>query len=211
MQSIITSYLLQTGKCALPEIGFFKFKHKPAEYDVVNKQLLPPSEEITYSEQAIFLSPGLVHYLAEKKGLPINEAEGLLYNFCREWRERLDTGEAFCFETIGCLQKNEHGIFSFEKDPIHNYFQPVPAERVLHEKVEHTVLVGDKETTSTVMSEYYKEETPAVKRGWVVGAIILAAIGLMVLIYSFYIHKGSGIGNRNHIKIKPASETYFKP
>ena len=88
MHSIITSYLMQAGKCALPNIGFFKIKYKPAEPDHVNKQILPPVEEIVFNEQAIFLSGGLVNYLAAKKDISASEAERLLNNFCKEWREK---------------------------------------------------------------------------------------------------------------------------
>jgi hypothetical protein len=48
MLSTITSYLIQTGKCALPYIGFFNTDYKPASTDIVNKQILPPVEEIIF-------------------------------------------------------------------------------------------------------------------------------------------------------------------
>ncbi len=67
MHSIITSYLLQTGKCALPYLGFFNTEYKPAETDIVYKQIFPPLEEIVFSEETILLSPGLVNYIAAKK------------------------------------------------------------------------------------------------------------------------------------------------
>lgn len=213
MHSIITSYLLQTGKCALPDIGFFKIKYKPAESDIINKQMLPPLEEVVFSEQAIFLSPGLVNYLAVKKNIFVDEAENLLNNFCKEWKGRIEAGEALCLESIGCLQKNDAGILSFNREKFTAFFKPVPAERVLHENTEHAVLVGDRETTSTIMSDYYREEVPVVKRGWIVSAIILTSIALILLFYSFYNHRlsSSAIGNRNKLIIKSADETYVKP
>jgi nucleoid DNA-binding protein len=213
MHSIITSYLLQAGKCALPGIGFFKLKFKSAEIDIVNKQMLPPVEEVVFSEQALFLSPGFVNYLAVKKNIPAYEAEGLVNTFCREWKERLESGESLYLESIGCLQKNTAGIISFTKQKCPEYFKPVPAEKVFHVNTEHAVLVGDKQTTSTVMNEYYREESPVAKRRWVVGAIILGAIAIVILSYNFYNHKfsRSSIGNRSHFVVKPAGETYFKP
>ena len=116
MLSIITSYLLQAGKCALPNIGFFEIKYISAQTDIVNKQILPPVEEIAFNEQAIFLSAGLINYLAVKKNISESEAESLLNNFCREWKEKLEAGEALFFESFGCLQKNEAGIISFRQE-----------------------------------------------------------------------------------------------
>ena len=213
MQTIITSYLLQAGKCALPNIGLFKIKYKPAQTDIVNKQILPPVEEIVFNEQALFSSPGLINYIAQKREIPQGEAERLLNEFCKEWKEKIEAGETLCFQSFGCLQKNDAGIISFRKEIGPEYFAPVPAERVVHENAEHTVLVGDTETTSTAMNEFYKETVPVIKRKWVMGAVALAAIALVILFYGFYNHKlsTSGIGNRSHFSIKPADKTHFKP
>lgn len=213
MQSLITSYLLQAGKCALPNIGFFKIKYKPAESDIVNQQMLPPVEEIVFYEQAIFSSPGLINYIAVKKNISANEAESLANNFCKEWREKIESGETLCFDGFGRLQKNDAGIISFIKENEMMYFKPLFAERVLHKNDAHVVLVGDTETTSTVMSEYYREDVAIVKKGWAIGAAIITAIALVTLLYSFYNHKisVSGIGNRSHFSIKSAEATHFTP
>ena len=213
MQTIITSYLLQAGKCALPNIGLFKIKYKPAQTDIVNKQMLPPVEEIIFNEQALFSSPGLINYIALKKEISASEAETLLNNFCKEWKEKIEDGEVLHFESFGCLQKNDAGIISFKKEVGAEYFVPVSAERVVHENAEHTVLVGDTETTSTAMNEFYRENVPVIKRRWVVGAVVLTAIALAILFYGFYNHKlsTSGIGNRSHFTTKPADATHFKP
>jgi len=213
MHSLITSYLLQAGKCALPNIGFFKIEYKPAEIDIVNKQMLSPVEEIVFTEQAAFSSPGLINYIALKKNIALAEAENLLNNFCKEWEEKIKAGEAFCFESFGCLQKNDAGIISFKKDKEPVYYKPVHAERVLHENAEHSVLVGDRETTSTAMNEYYKENILVAKKGWIIRAAILTAVALIILFYGFYNNKMgvSSTGNRNHFNIKSAGETHFKP
>ncbi|MEP6594526.1 MAG: hypothetical protein ABJA71_01215 [Ginsengibacter sp.] len=213
MHPIITSYLLQAAKCVLPNIGFFKIKYKPAESDVVNMQIAPPVEEIVFNEQANFLSPGLIKYVAAKKNILVSEAESLVNNFCKEWKEKIEGGEVLCFESFGCLQKNDAGIISFTKEERAIYFKTLSAERVLHDNAEHAVLVGDTETTSTLMNEYYSEEAPVVKRRWVIPAIILTSIALVILFYSFYNHKisVSAIGNRSHFTIKSVGKTHFKP
>lgn len=213
MHSLITSYLLQTDKCALPNIGFFKINYKSAETDIVNKQMLPPVEEVVFNEQAAFSSPGLINYIAVKRNIPPGEAENLLNNFCKEWEEKIKAGEALCFESFGCLQKNEAGMISFTRAEGPVYCKPVNAERVLHDNTEHAVLVGDRETTSTAMNEYYKENILVAKRGWIVRAAILSAIALAILVYCLYNNKigVSRTGNRNHFSVKSANETHFKP
>jgi nucleoid DNA-binding protein len=213
MHSLITSYLIQAGKCSLPGIGFFKIKHNPAQFDVANKQMHPSVEEIIFNEQAIVLSPGLVSYLVHKKNISADEAENLLNKFCSEWKNKIEAGEKLYFEGIGSLQKNDVGIISLTKERLPEYLKSIPAERVFHENAEHPVLVGDKETTSSAMNEYYKEDVPAVKRGWLTGAIILGVITLLILLYSFYDKKISAhsVGNRHNLPVKSANETHFKP
>ena len=149
--------------------------------------MLPPVEEVVFTEQAAFSSTGLVNYIAFKKNITPAGAENLLNNFCKEWEEKIKAGEALCFESFGCLQKNDAGIISFKSDERPIYYKPAYAERVLHENVEHSVLVGDRETTSTAMNEYYKENILVAKKGWIIRAAILTAIALVALFYSFYI------------------------
>src|SRR5687767_10416546 len=115
MHSIITSYLVQTGKCALPYLGFFNTEYKPAEIDIVYKQILPPTEEIVFNEETILLSPGLVNYIAAKKNITESEAESQLEKFCKYWKEKIEEGEKLCFDSFGCLQKNELGNIYFTR------------------------------------------------------------------------------------------------
>ena len=67
--------------------------------------------------------------------------------------------------------------------------------------------------TSTVVNEHYKEDVVVEKPGWVMWALIFAAIALVGLFYNFYNHKfsTSTIGNQNKVTIKAAEKTYIKP
>ena len=64
------------------------------------------------------------------------------------------------------------------------FFQSVVAERVIHPQAEHQILVGDKETTNTVMTEFLTEK-PEVRDRWWIWAIVLGAIGLLILLIYF--------------------------
>ena len=58
------------------------------------------------------------------------------------------------------------------------------AERVIHPQAEHSILVGDKETTNTVMTDYFNEE-PVVKDRWWIWAIVLGLAALAILLFYF--------------------------
>jgi nucleoid DNA-binding protein len=211
MHSIITSYLLQTGKCALPYLGFFSTEYKPAETDIVYKQILPPLEEIVFNEETILLSPGLVNYIASKKNIAQSEAENQLEKFCTYWKEKIEGGEKLCFDSFGCLQKNELGNIYFTRAGNLAFLKAVPAERVLRQNTQDPVLADNEGNTSPVVNEYYKKDVVVARSGWIIYALILAAISLVGLFFNFYNHKSSSIiGNQNKFTIKATEKTYIE-
>ncbi|MEO6454173.1 MAG: hypothetical protein ABIN97_08885 [Ginsengibacter sp.] len=212
MLSIITSYLLQTGKCSLPYIGFFDTKYMPAVSDIVNRQILAPAEEIFFSEETNLLSTDLVKYVASKKSISESDAANQLNSFCKEWKGKIDAGETLYFETFGSLKRNEPGNIVLLKEDIYYYYKAVPADRVLHQDAEHSVLVGDIETTSAAMNKYYSEEVVIEKGTWGVGALVLFISVLIMFFYSFYNYKFSplSVGNRNHFFVKTPVQTHFE-
>ena len=69
MQDLITSYLIQAKDCSLPGIGNFKIITIPANIDVANKQMLPPSDKIIFSERTDKISDELIKYIAYKENI----------------------------------------------------------------------------------------------------------------------------------------------
>ncbi len=107
MDSLITSYLLQSKECVLPGIGSFQIKNIPATFVDDTNQLLPPSEEIIFKNEILTESPGLVKYIADKKHIEQNEAEELLLDFCNEWKKKIRAGEKLNLPPLGSLQNNK--------------------------------------------------------------------------------------------------------
>jgi nucleoid DNA-binding protein len=116
MESLITSYLLQSKECVLPGIGSFQIKNIPATYVDGANQLLPPSEEIIFKEEILSLSSGIVKYIADKKHIEENEAEGLLSNFCNVWNKKILAGEKLNLLPLGFLLSNEDGEILFKRE-----------------------------------------------------------------------------------------------
>ncbi len=210
MLSIITSYLIQTGKCALPYIGYFTTDYKPAVTDIVSKQIFPPVESIIFREEAIPLSAELINYIASKRNVSHEVAGGEFDEFCKQWNKKIDAGEKLCFETLGCLQKSDQGVLIFVREKFINYNGAVLAERVLHHDAGHSVLVGDNETTSAAMNKYYSSEPVIDRKTWRIWALALFFIALLLLIFSFYNHRfsPSSVGNRSKFTIDSAGETH---
>lgn len=213
MQALITSYLIQKKECNLPLLGHFRIKTKPADLDIASKQIFPPTDEILYSEFAANLSGDLITYISDLQNIPRDEAERKINSWCHYAKEKLDSGEKIIFNSIGSLQKDAVGNIFFQRKEGNSFYEPVSAEKIIYKNAEHSVLVGDRETTSGVMNEYYREEIIEKKLWWKLWAIILLAISLVVLFFYFYTHKFSEnlIGNQASFPTQDPPASYYSP
>lgn len=211
MQDLIASYLIQKKECHLPLIGNFMIMQVPALLDIANKKLVPSSDEIVFSEDENYLSEGLKNYFSQLEHITLQEAEEKINNWSLHAKIKLDLGEKIYFGSVGSLQKVASGNIKFEQEKVLNFYEPVNAERVIHKNAEHAVLVGDKETTSVLMNEFYKDDVVIEKKSsWKIWAIILLAISLLVLIIYFYNHSFSvnGIASKTSFPVQESPATY---
>ena len=202
MEKIIASYLVQKKECSLPGLGHFRIITKPAELDVANKELFPPTDEITFKEEEVHLRKDLVSYISLKQGIHEIHAAENINNWCINVKDKLDAGEKIYFESVGNLQKNAEGNIFFHKKSEFMMYEIVPAERVIHKNEQHSVLVGDRETTSAAMNEFYREDGIVNKKPWwKIWAVVLFILPLLILIIHFSTHHftTSGVGNQMHL------------
>ena len=153
----------------MPGIGSLTLKTKAAQTDFVNTQILAPVDEIIFSPSSGNDANGFNEFTA------ISE---LMKKQLSEEGEVEITG-------VGTFEKDTAtGIIQFQPVVLDTIFSPpVAAERVIRQDAEHSILVGDKETTNTAMTDYFSEKTE-VKQYWWVWAAALGAAGVaMVAIY----------------------------
>jgi hypothetical protein len=211
MQELFASYLAQKKECSIPLIGKFEIKTQAAELDIANKQILPPADEIIFSEGADYLADDLTNYISFSKNLSLHEAEEKIHHWCLHSKSKLDFGEEIIFDSIGSLQKNEAGIIFFQRKNGVKFFENISAERVVHKNAEHAVLVGDRETTSSAMNEYYRDVPLMLRKSsWKLWAIILFILSLIIIGIYFYSHKLSitSIGNQSSFAVQDQPASY---
>ena len=99
-------------------------------------------------------------------------------------------------QAIGNFVVDGEGNISFNSVELPKEFmQPVVAERVIRLDAEHSILVGDKETTNIAMTEYLNEETPKKDRWWI-WAIVLGAVAVsLILLYAADKNASAEFGN----------------
>lgn len=214
MQDLITSFIIQAKECRLRDVGRFKIGVIAAQSDIANKQIIPPATEILFTSREENISDGLVKYIADKKQLGVSQALDDLKKWCSEAKNKLKNGEEILLEPLGVIKKGTSGNIFIPQNSSFQFFEPVPAERVIHQNSDHAMLVGDKQTTSAVMNNYFQEDEIVRKNNtWKIIAIILLGIAVFFLIVHFYGNPFSlsTIGNQHKIVPGTTPPTYSIP
>jgi hypothetical protein len=212
MQDLITSFIIQSKECKLPQIGKFNVIVTPSESDIANKQITAPTFKIIFSGREEKISDGLIKYIAAKKKIGIAEALSEIQNWCSSIKGKLKNGEEILFAPLGILRKGPSGNLFIQNESNSLFFAPVAAERVIHKNSEHAMLVGDRETTSSVMNQFYNDEViVAGNKTWKIIAAILLVIAIVLLFFYFYGHPFSisELGNHQKVVAPSAPNTYF--
>ena len=211
MQDLIASFIIQSKECKLPGIGKFRQVITAAEADIANKQIIPPVTEFLFTGKEEKISNELINYIAVKKNVPIAEAQALIKEWCSNISFKLKNGEELLLPSLGSLKKVALGNIFFHRENDIPFFMPVAAERVIHQNSVHAVLVGDRETNSSVMNQLLSEEEVLPNNTWKIVALILLIACLLFLFFYFYQHPFSlsSLGNQGKISPQAPPATYI--
>lgn len=181
MQQLITSYLFQHKTCPLPGLGTLSVIQSSAESDFLNKQIKAPQPSVIFEGRETEAS-ALVDFIAGKLGIPVMEAIDALGKYCNQLKTDLSNNNVTVINLAGSLSSGAQSKINFKPAQLNPVFlPPVNAERVIHPDAQHTMLVGDKETTNTEMADYYSETT-VTKNYWWLWALVLAVLALIGLV-----------------------------
>ena len=190
MQNQIASYLFQYKICPLPGLGTLSVLHSGAEADFTNKSIAAPKSFIEFSD-AETDATGLLNYLSATLGGSTYEVSEALDHFCDNLRNKITQQPDVQLESVGSFFVDASGKINLKQQELPAAFtQAVFAERVIHPDAEHQILVGDKETTNTIMTEFLAPKSETKDRWWI-WAIVLGAIGLIALLIYFTELKGT--------------------
>jgi len=199
MHQLIASYLFQNKTCPLPGLGTLSIHTGRAETDFSNHRITAPEPVIEFKERETSAT-GLLNYVAHKTNSDQHEVTEALDHFCDHLKNEISVHSKAVLAGVGSFVAGHNGNIIFEQAALPAVFlNPVTAERVIHPKTEHTILVGDKEMTNRIMTEYFNI-APSVKDKWWIWAIVLGLIGLLILLYYFTATNGISLFG-NSIKI----------
>jgi nucleoid DNA-binding protein len=209
VQSHIAAYLFQLNRISLPGLGSFSVIASPAVPDFSGKIIKAPVTAINFSSNAAEANADdFLQYIAKRAGVSYQQATEQYHHWYSGVQQQLAQGNKVQLAGIGTLsQQNDEIVFGQSPLPP-EFFPTVPAERVVHPEAQHTMLVGDKETTNVQMTEYFAA-TPDKKDRWWIGALLLALLGSGIILFQL-MNGGNGVfGTGNACKCTPADSGSF--
>lgn len=184
MQKQIASYLFQHKTCPLPGLGTLYVINSAAESDFTTRLFTAPKSVVHFEQTETDIN-GFLKYLSAITGADKYEATEAFSHFCDNLKQQMTDQPDVQLNNIGSFFVDASGTINFKELLLPKVFmQPVFAERVIHPDAEHHILVGDKETTNTEMTEFLNPKTETTDQWWI-WAIVLGAIGLLALLIYF--------------------------
>ncbi len=188
MYTELYQYLISNKQLAVPGIGTFLLERKPAESDFSNKRINPPAFSINLQLPAKVPTEKFYQWLSGILGISESNAINVFNDFARGIKNSIDNGEIIDWNGVGILSKGLAGEIRF-KSAINNlgYEKPVTAEKVIREKAEHMVRVGEDQKTSSEMTELLNQ-TEEKKSHWWAYALALVLLSIIFISWHFSKH-----------------------
>ena len=193
----LTRYLLQFHHVYIPQVGTIRLVQQPARLDVANKLLYPPYFTIQHAQEG-WLTKHQLWYFGNQLHFDDVATRNSLEDIGTQLKRSIEQ-QAFDWHGIGTFSLQDQRV-QFQPHQHPDLLQPVTAERVLRENVQHTVLVGDQ----LVVSDKNTEHIAAAEHHWnwsrIAGwaAVILC---LFYILFYLYQHQFSATSTGLHTRV----------
>jgi len=203
MRHTLYEFLVLHKRLSLPGIGTISIQQESSQLDITSRQFTPPY--INYSLDPGNDSPAkkLFEWISASLGITEWEAIKAVNDFSFSFNSEIAEKKEVIWDKIGTFKKDGAGHLKLDTETSLQWELPVIAEKVIRQKAEHTILVGEKERSAAEMEEYFAD-TP-VKRSytWLIAAIlIVAAIMFIGWYFSENGFKPASAGNNSVLKPK---------
>ena len=208
MQQIIASFLLSKKYCPLPGVGSLQMLQQSASYLPGENKITGPKTSIQLVHE-IFPVKDLIEFIAFKKQISSWQADTELEDFCKEIKN-LSGSKEIELPHAGKFYTDAEGYLCFREQPLFTeFFPPVEAHRVIHPNEPHQMLVGDKETTNQLMSEFLSSgDAKGATRWWIPCLVFLLIAAATIVYYYSQPHPKNVGGNAHKTEVKTMPNTY---
>jgi hypothetical protein len=207
MYQELQQYLILYRQLPVPGVGTFVVDRKPADIDFANRVVNPPQFSINFEPREVSISRKLYAWLAASLGVSERDAVIRFNDFSFDLKARVQAGEDLNWAGVGRLSKGLAGEIKFETEvkdmPVG---APVPAVKVIREKAEHTVRVGEDQRSSFEMLERLVPATAKRQPLWAVALIVALAAFVFIAVY-FSVNGFSASSASNKAKLTPAADS----
>jgi len=184
MYDTLYRYLIFNKQVSLPGLGTISLQRNAARHSIADKIFTAPEYSFVIDNSNDRPSKNLFDWLSLVLGVSEWDAVRMVNDFSFDLKNNISSGSAVKWDNVGVLHRDETGCivldpFIFDLDNE----EPVVAEKVIRQKAEHTMLVGERERTSSEMEVILLTDTGKEKHrewGWVI-AIVLVVLSVMFI------------------------------
>ncbi len=208
MQNLITNYFFENDNCPIPGIGMLSLKTTQANFNFGDKEMEAPKPYVSF-EVGELDAKHFVNYIAQKNNVSTTFATEKLNDFSNTVLN-LPVGKFATIDYVGKFSKDADGKVLFEQVDYPEPFLPtVKAEKIIHKNEAHSMVVGDTQTNTVAMSDYFESNPKSNTKKWWIAAIVLTALALSILSAYFFGGFEKGIFNNvNSSNATSADSTY---
>ncbi len=210
MEELIATYLFQNKKCPLPRVGTLSIETRASSFILGERMIYPPIPFISFSTTENS-TDDFINFVSLQRDISTTEALQGLDDFCSKLNS-LESFSEYELPFAGKFFVDAEGSLVFKQF----YFQeaflyPVPAERVMHPESSHPLIVGDKESNSALMAEFYNVSEPEKKSRWWVWALLLFLIAATVIGIFINDNGIETFGNAKKFPVQREAPAYTTP
>ena len=213
MYGELYQYFIQYKQLNLPGIGMIALERKPASSDFPNRVIYPPTFEIALHPGSATPSKNFFTWLSQAFNISERDAIVRFNDFMFELKQQLHSGNSVNWDGVGVLSPGLGTEIKF--DPALKNLEPekpVKAEKVIRDKAEHTVRVGEDQRTSAQMIELLNQQQTK-KNLWWAWALVIGVLLIMFMGWYFSMNgfKISSSGNSQKVTPTTSEPTYRTP
>jgi len=206
MYECLYRFLIKHKKLVLPGIGTIALHVRSSISELADRHFSPPRHFFILEKGDEIPKGKLFSWLASHFSITDSEAVMHFNEFVFDLTRKLKEGKEIHWQKVGSFQKELTGDIQFTsaKEEL-LWLENVPGQKIIRENVEHRMLVGEVEKTSTQMNELLNSVTIERKYQWWVWPVAVVVAIFIFLGWYFSEHGITGDSTGNHSKISPVN------
>ncbi|MES2881213.1 MAG: hypothetical protein V4676_03625 [Bacteroidota bacterium] len=182
--ALLTQYLFRYGKVYIPHVGAFELVQQPPQFNVVDKIILPPSWQLQWQNQDKAPAHQL-QFIAGSSDSYLRYTEEELESTGKNLAASIDK-KSFTWNGVGVIKKIGRELL-IEKQLFQSAgLASVAAHKVIRERPEHNMLVGDREMTTQQVTDTLAIKPKKYSYTLLIGGALLL-LAIMAIIYFLYL------------------------